>query len=110
MCSSRDIDGSPPPKAVLLEQTRCAIWPATPPSEEDCKQYKRAITAAGWFSVWGRLPALLHAAALYEETFPDLVTLCVGTGTDAEADDLKALATALGLNPDLHALYARSVA
>merc|ERR1711963_1042082 len=35
--------------------------------------------------------------ALYEQTFPDLVTLCVGTGPDAEADKLKALATELGL-------------
>jgi len=90
----------PQPKTfdeVLLAQTRSVIWPAAPPSEEECKKYKRAITFVGKFAEWKRQAALLHAAALYEKSFPDLVTLCVGTGPDAEADKLKALATELGL-------------
>jgi glycosyltransferase involved in cell wall biosynthesis len=90
----------PQPKGfdeVLLAQTRTIIWPASPPSEEDLKKCKRAITFVGKFAEWKRQAALLHAAALYEKDHPDLVTLCVGTGPEAEADKLKALATKLGL-------------
>merc|ERR1719222_1787705 len=86
----------PQPKTfdeVLLAQTRTVIWPAAPPSEDDLKKYKRAITFVGKFAEWKRQAALLHAAALYEQEFPDVVTLCVGTGPEAEADKLKALAT-----------------
>merc|ERR1711862_656694 len=64
---------------------------------EDLKKCKRAITFVGKFAEWKRQAALLHAAAMYEKDHPDLVTLCVGTGPDAEADKLKALATELGL-------------
>merc|ERR1719272_1632158 len=90
----------PQPKTfdeVLLAQTRNVIWPAAPPSAEDCKKYKRAITFVGKFAEWKRQAALLHAAALYEKTHPDVVTLCVGTGPAAESDKLKALAAELGL-------------
>jgi len=82
---------------VVLAQTRKIIWPAAPPSEEDCKKYKRVITFVGKFAEWKRQAALLHAAAQYEKEFPDVVTLCVGTGPDAEADKLKKLAAELGL-------------
>jgi glycosyltransferase involved in cell wall biosynthesis len=90
----------PQPKTfdeVVLAQTRTIIWPAAPPSEDDCKKFKRAITFVGKFAEWKRQAALLHAAALYEKTFPDVVTLCVGTGPEAESDKLKALAAELGL-------------
>lgn len=90
----------PQPKTfdeVVLAQTRSIIWPAAPPSEEDCKKYKRAITFVGKFAEWKRQAALLHAAALYEKDFPDVVTLCVGTGPDGEADKLKALCAELNL-------------
>jgi len=90
----------PQPKGfdeVLLAQTRTIIWPASPPSEEDLKKYKRAITFVGKFAEWKRQAALLQAAAIYEKEHPDLVTLCVGTGPDAEAEKLKALAAELGL-------------
>jgi len=90
----------PQPKTfdeVVLAQTRTVIWPAAPPSEDDVKKYKRAITFVGKFAEWKRQAALLHAAAAYEKEFPDLVTLCVGTGPDAEADKLKALCSELGL-------------
>jgi len=90
----------PQPKSfdkVVLDQTRSVIWPAAPPSEKDCKKFKRAITFVGKFAEWKRQAALLHAAAEYEKTFPDVVTLCVGTGPKAESDKLKALAAELGL-------------
>jgi len=90
----------PQPKTfdeVVLAQTRTIIWPAAPPSEEDCKKYKRAITFVGKFAEWKRQAALLHAAALYEKDFPDVVTLCVGTGPEEESNKLKALAAELGL-------------
>merc|ERR1719265_2662641 len=82
---------------VLLAQTRNVIWPAAPPAEDDLKKYKRAITFVGKFAEWKRQAALLHAAALYEKDFEDLVTLCVGTGPDEEASKLKALCDELGL-------------
>merc|ERR1711865_1161740 len=90
----------PQPKTfdeVVLAQTRTIIWPEKGPSEDDCKKYKRAITFVGKFAEWKRQAALLYAAAEYEKVFPDVVTLCVGTGPDAEADKLKALAAELGL-------------
>merc|ERR1712166_164636 len=90
----------PQPKAfdeVVLEQTRTIIWPAAPPAENDLKKYKRAITFVGKFAEWKRQAALLYAAKMYEDKFPDVVTLCVGTGPDAEAEKLKALAAELGL-------------
>jgi len=90
----------PQPKTfdeVVLAQTRTIIWPAAPPSEDDCKKYKRCITFVGKFAEWKRQAALLHAAAQYEKVFPDVVTLCVGTGPDGEAEKLKALAAELGL-------------
>merc|ERR1712087_557754 len=58
---------------------------------------KRAITFVGKFAEWKRQAALLHAAAMYEKEFPDVVTLCGGTGPDEEANKLKALADKLGL-------------
>jgi len=90
----------PQPKGfdeVVLAQTRAVIWPAAPPSEEDCKKYKRAITFVGKFAEWKRQAALLEAAALYEKDYPDVVTLCVGTGPEEEAAKLKKLCSDLGL-------------
>jgi len=90
----------PQPKSfdeVVLAQTRAVIWPAAPPAENDLKKYKRAITFVGKFAEWKRQAALLYAAKMYEDKFPDVVTLCVGTGPDAEAEKLKALCTELGL-------------
>jgi glycosyltransferase involved in cell wall biosynthesis len=82
---------------VVLAQTRKIIWPEAPPSEEDCKKYKRAISFVGKFAEWKRQAALLHAASLFEKEFPDVVLLCVGTGPDEEAAKLKALCAELGL-------------
>merc|ERR1719253_2267311 len=90
----------PQPKTldeVVLAQTRTIIWPAAPPSEEDCKKYKRIIAFVGKFAEWKRQAALLNAMATLEKDFPDVVLLCVGTGPDAEADKLKALCTELDL-------------
>merc|ERR1719265_825968 len=90
----------PQPKTldeVVLAQTRTVIWPAAPPSEEDCKKYKRVIAFVGKFAEWKRQAALLNAATTLEKEFPDVALLCVGTGPDAEADKLKALCTELDL-------------
>jgi len=82
---------------VVKAQTRTIIWPATAPAEADLKKYKRAITFVGKFAEWKRQAALLHAAKLYEQEFPDVITLCVGTGPDEEAEKLKNLCSELGL-------------
>merc|ERR1719223_561871 len=82
---------------VVKAQTRSIIWPATAPAEADLKKYKRAITFVGKFAEWKRQAALLYAAKAYEEKFPDVVTLCVGTGPEPEAEKLKALCAELGL-------------
>jgi len=90
----------PQPKTfdeVVLAQTRSIIWPAAAPAEADLKKYKRAITFVGKFAEWKRQAALLYAAKAYEEKFPDVVTLCVGTGPEPEAEKLKALCAELGL-------------
>merc|ERR1719329_1928738 len=82
---------------VVKAQTRSIIWPATAPAEADLKKYKRAITFVGKFAEWKRQAALLHASKLYEQEFPDVITLCVGTGPDDEAEKLKNLCSDLGL-------------
>ena len=81
---------------VVVEQTREIVWPAAP-SKEDCTKYKRVIAFVGKYAEWKRQAALLHAAAEYETVFPDVVTLCVGTGPDGEINKLKKLAEELGL-------------
>lgn len=50
---------------------------------------------------WKRQAALLHAAAEYEKEFPDLITLCVGTGPDEELKKLTELCEKLGLKNTL---------
>merc|ERR1740121_3279121 len=81
---------------VLTAQTREIVWPAAP-AEADLAKYKRAITFVGKAAEWKRQAALLEAAAQYEKTNPDLVTLCVGTGPDDEIAKLKAKCEELGL-------------
>jgi glycosyltransferase involved in cell wall biosynthesis len=81
---------------VLTEQSRTIVWPATPPSEEDCKKYTQLVVFVGKFAEWKRQAALLHAAAAYEKDFPNLATFCVGTGPDEEKDKLVALLDKLG--------------
>jgi len=82
---------------VIVEQTRELVWPAAKPSEADCAKYKQIVTFVGKAAEWKRQAALLHAAAQYEQTFPDLVTLCVGTGPDEEMKKVTDLADKLGL-------------
>merc|ERR1740139_405862 len=73
---------------VLKDETRVIQWPAAP-AEADLEKYKRCITFVGKAAEWKRQAALLEAAAQYEQEFPDLVTLCVGTGPDEEIQKLK---------------------
>merc|ERR1712232_653359 len=81
---------------VIKEQTREILWPASP-SEEDCSKYKQMLAFVGKAAEWKRQAALLHAAAAYEKEFPELATLCVGTGPDEEIAKLKALCEKLDL-------------
>merc|ERR1712048_773631 len=83
----------PRPKSldqVMVEQTRKLVWPA-PPSEGDCKKYKRVLVFVGKAAEWKRQAALLHAMAIIEKKHPDVALLCAGTGPDAEMDKLKNL-------------------
>merc|ERR1712113_33454 len=81
---------------VMKEQTREILWPAAP-SEEDVGKYKQCVAFVGKAAEWKRQAALLHAAAQYEKEFPELATLCVGTGPEDEIKKLKDLCEELGL-------------
>merc|ERR1740121_2404915 len=82
---------------VLKAETREIIWPAAGLPEADLEKYKRAVTFVGKAAEWKRQAALLEAAAEYEKAFPDLATLCVGTGPDDEIAKWKAKCEELGL-------------
>merc|ERR1712087_988236 len=58
-------------KDVIVEQTREIVWPAEKPSEADCAEYTEVVTFVGKAAEWKRQAALLHAAAIYERTFPE---------------------------------------
>merc|ERR1712051_992301 len=81
---------------VMKEQTREIVWPEAP-AEADVEKYKQCIAFVGKAAEWKRQAALLHAAAKYEAEFPELATLCVGTGPDEEIKKLKDLCVELGL-------------
>merc|ERR1712232_687959 len=72
------------------------IWPAAP-AEADMSKYKRIIVFVGKYAEWKRQAALLHAMAALEKDFPDLATLCAGTGPDDEINKIKKLCEELGL-------------
>lgn len=80
---------------VLEEQTKTLLWPAAAPT--DLSKYKRIVVFVGKYAEWKRQAALLHAAAEYEKTFPDVATLCAGTGPDDEINKIKKLCEELGL-------------
>merc|ERR1711994_616641 len=80
----------------MKEQTREILWPAAP-SEEDVAKYKQCVAFVGKAAEWKRQAALLRAASQYENEFPELATLCVGTGPDEELKKLKDLCVELGL-------------
>jgi len=86
---------------VVTEQSRTIIWPAAPPSEEDCKKYTQLLVFVGKFAEWKRQAALLHACAALEKDFPGLATFCAGTGPDEEKDKLVNLCNTLGLKNTL---------
>merc|ERR1712032_477030 len=81
---------------VIVEQTREILWPA-PPAEGDCSKYTKLVAFVGKAAEWKRQAALLHAAQQYENDFPEVVTLCVGTGPEDELNKLKKLCEELGL-------------
>merc|ERR1711920_652678 len=81
---------------VMKEQTQEILWPAAP-AEADLEKYKQCIAFVGKAAEWKRQAALLHAAAEYEKEFPELATLCVGTGPEEELKKLKDLCEELGL-------------
>jgi len=58
---------------------------------------KRVVTFVGKFADWKRLDAVLHAAAVYEKTFPELGTVVVGTGPPEAIEQYEGLARKLGL-------------
>merc|ERR1711920_1111067 len=81
---------------VMVEQTRKIIWPA-PPSEADCKKFKRVIVFVGKAAEWKRQAALLHAMKEIEQKYPDVALLFAGTGPDKEMKKLTDLCSQLGL-------------
>jgi glycosyltransferase involved in cell wall biosynthesis len=80
---------------VIEEQTKEILWPAAAPA--DCAKYKKMVTFVGKAAEWKRQAALLRAAAEYEKDFPDLITMCVGTGPEEELKKLKDLCEELKL-------------
>jgi len=83
------------------------LWPATPPSKEECAKFTQCVSFAGKAAEWKRQMSLLHAAAVYEKEFPQCVTLCVGIGPDDEIQKLKDLCAKLELK-NTYLLGARS--
>merc|ERR1712151_660289 len=81
---------------VVVEQTRECIWPGVP-AEADMAKYTQVLAFVGKAAEWKRQAALLHAAAQYEKEFPNLATLCVGTGPEDEMKKITDLCTKLGL-------------
>merc|ERR1712151_284035 len=81
---------------VVVEQTRSCIWPDVP-DEADMAKYTQVLAFVGKAAEWKRQAALLHAAAQYEKEFPNLATLCVGTGPEDEMKKITDLCTKLGL-------------
>merc|ERR1711920_845301 len=81
-------------KEQLIEEK--IVWPEVP-TEASLEKYKRCITFVGKAAEWKRQAALLHAAAKYEKEFPDLATLCVGTGPQDEMQKITDLCKKLGL-------------
>merc|ERR1711979_137109 len=77
-------------KQVIHEQTREILWPK-PPSEADCAKYTQMVAFVGKAAEWKRQAALLHAASQYEKEFPNLITVCVGTGPEEELNKVKEL-------------------
>merc|ERR1712083_929984 len=55
------------------------------------------VTFVGKAAEWKRQAALLRAAQEYEKKFPELATLCVGTGPEEELNKLKDLCKELDL-------------
>merc|ERR1740121_2620739 len=82
-------------KEQLVDQK--ILWPAQAPTEASIGKYKRCLAFVGKAAEWKRQAALLRAAALYEKTFPDVATLCVGTGPEEEIKKLTDLCTELKL-------------
>jgi len=62
---------------------------------------KRAVTFVGKFADWKRLDVVLYAAAVYEKTFPDLVTAIVGSGPPEAVALYEGMAQKLGLQRTL---------
>merc|ERR1711933_218253 len=81
---------------VLKEQTREVLWPAVP-AEADMDKYTQCLAFVGKAAEWKRQAALLHAAAQYEKEFPNLATLCAGTGPEDEIKKITDLCAELGL-------------
>jgi glycosyltransferase involved in cell wall biosynthesis len=79
---------------VITEQTKELLWPEAAP---DPSKFKKMVCFVGKAAEWKRQAALLKAAAIYEATFPDLITLCVGTGPEEELKKLKYLCAELKL-------------
>lgn len=81
---------------------------------------KRIITFVGKFADWKRLDGVLHAAKVYEDQFPDLATIIVGTGPQESIDLYTGVASKLALKrvffigpqgqPDLAQLFSMSEA
>jgi len=61
------------------------------------KDVKRVVTFVGKFADWKRLDAVLHAAAIYEQKYPDLGTVIVGSGPEKAIEEYEGLAKKLNL-------------
>jgi len=57
----------------------------------------KVVTFVGKFADWKRLDAVLHAANVYETTFPNLGTIVVGSGPPEAVEQYEGLAKSLSL-------------
>jgi len=84
-------------KEVVTECTREILWPAEPPSEETCASFDKMIIFCGKFANWKRQGALLQAAKLYTQEYPNCVTLLAGGGQPDDIQVVKDYADKLDL-------------
>jgi len=65
--------------------------------KDKLKGVKKIVTFIGKFADWKRLDAMLYAAKVYEDQYPDVGTVIVGSGPKAAIEEYEGLAKKLGL-------------
>jgi len=68
-----------------------------PEDQEKFGEIKKVVTFVGKFADWKRLDCVLYAAKVYEDKFPELGTMIVGSGPPEAVEKYEGLAKSLEL-------------